>query len=210
MGISAIWNKELIKIGIQRFINENHRIPSGIDFDTINYLPSAKQVQRKWGGIPKVRELCGITELLHRGRIRGETAKRCNVEAINTEELIERFLINKFGEEFVHREAPIRKRSRFDFYIYNPDGNFAVDIFLAKDIHSFRGSLDIKLKKYISYLSNNKIELFIVPLGKNISKEDINNYIKSRKALIPVNIKLLTINEFTEEIRKRRRYYTHT
>lgn len=49
------WTDELIKSGIDKFIEENGKMPTAADFDTTPYLPSARQVQRLHGGLAKIK-----------------------------------------------------------------------------------------------------------------------------------------------------------
>ena len=51
------WTTERIKDGFERFRKENGRLPIASEIDSLEYLPSARQIQRKFGGLEKLREL---------------------------------------------------------------------------------------------------------------------------------------------------------
>ena len=56
----SIWTVERITEGINRFINEERREPTARDFDLSPYLPSARQIQRAYGGLPAFRKLINL------------------------------------------------------------------------------------------------------------------------------------------------------
>jgi hypothetical protein len=49
--IEPKWNNENIKAGFDRFITENGRLPTAYEIDDCSYLPSARQIQRRFGGL---------------------------------------------------------------------------------------------------------------------------------------------------------------
>lgn len=48
-----------IKQNIERFYQEYNRFPTSHDFDTTSYLPTARTIQRKFGGLVKLRQELG-------------------------------------------------------------------------------------------------------------------------------------------------------
>lgn len=57
------WTLEVIREGINRYKEENGRLPTAWDFDRCDYLPSARQIQRSLGGLEKLRTDLGLDEL---------------------------------------------------------------------------------------------------------------------------------------------------
>lgn len=97
------WNLESLKEGIDRFKIENSRFPTVSDLDNVNYLPSARFIQMKFGGMVKLRKDLGYVDIhLGVGKYRSEIANQINKSGLEFEHEIEEFLINKFGEPFVH------------------------------------------------------------------------------------------------------------
>ena len=97
MGSYKIWKLEDLKVGIDRFYQENGRYPTVSDLDKINYLPSARWIQMKFGGMVKVRRDLGYKDShLGSGKYRIEIANQSNKIGLEFEHEIEKFLINKF------------------------------------------------------------------------------------------------------------------
>ncbi len=62
-GHKKFWLIEEIKNGFERFLKENQRYPSAVEIDARNYLPIARQLQRRFGGVPEFRKLIGLEDL---------------------------------------------------------------------------------------------------------------------------------------------------
>lgn len=62
MGYKSIWTIEKIKEGFERFEKENGRLPRALEVDSISYLPSARQIQRAFGGLVELRKLIGYED----------------------------------------------------------------------------------------------------------------------------------------------------
>ncbi len=56
------WTLDDFKIGIDRFYLENGRFPTVSDLDCIDYLPSSRWIQMKFGGLVKVRKDLGYED----------------------------------------------------------------------------------------------------------------------------------------------------
>lgn len=46
-----IWTEEKIKIGFDRFFQENGRLPRSHEIDNLSYLPSSRLIQIKFNGL---------------------------------------------------------------------------------------------------------------------------------------------------------------
>ncbi|OGE14032.1 hypothetical protein A3F00_02735 [Candidatus Daviesbacteria bacterium RIFCSPHIGHO2_12_FULL_37_11] len=98
-----IWKLQDLKEGIDRFYRENGRFPTVSDLDNIEYLPSSRWIQLKFGGMVKVRKELDYKDYhLGSGKYRTEIASQVNKIGLEFEHKIEKFLVNKFGEPFVH------------------------------------------------------------------------------------------------------------
>jgi hypothetical protein len=104
----------------------------------------------------------------------------------------------------VHVEKPYSNSSkqRLDFYIYTPSGNFAVDVFYPKHLHSMVGVINIKQQSYIDY----KGKLILVVANPQISQGEIDRLIKEKTKPISGNINVKTIIQFQEFIQNQSTY----
>ncbi len=113
------WVEETIKIGIERFIEEHGYMPSATDIDECPYLPSARQIQRVYGGVVELRRKLGYGEVnFTRGELRKVIVTKSNLRGLGAEDYIEPMLISKFGEPFVHVQKRYYKgtKNRYDFF----------------------------------------------------------------------------------------------
>ena len=61
------WTLEKIREGFERFRVEHGRLPIAPEIDKLDYLPSSRQIQRKFGGLEKLRADLGYEDT-HFGR----------------------------------------------------------------------------------------------------------------------------------------------
>ncbi|MDD4819113.1 MAG: hypothetical protein PHH27_02975, partial [Candidatus Colwellbacteria bacterium] len=115
---------EEIKEGFERFKVINGRLPIAPEIDKIDYLPSSRQIQRRFGGLENLRKTLGYTDTnFGKGLFRSEITNRVNKRGRESEKTLEKILKDKFGEVFVHTEKIFDdSKNRVDFYIYCPDG----------------------------------------------------------------------------------------
>jgi hypothetical protein len=104
------WPLELIKTGIDRFVLENGRHPSARDFDKCSYLPTARHLQRNFGGISNLRSLLtpNVPAKFTTGSVRSTVAKNSIVRSYESEHDFYHFLISKFPEIRVHEQKRLR------------------------------------------------------------------------------------------------------
>ncbi|MGD0855520.1 MAG: hypothetical protein ABSA18_06910 [Dehalococcoidia bacterium] len=57
-----IWTWSVLKEGFERFFTENGHYPSALEIDSCPYLCTSRQIQRKFGGLPKLKMSFGIQE----------------------------------------------------------------------------------------------------------------------------------------------------
>ena len=101
----SIWSIQKIKEGFEKFERDNGRLPTAPEIDKLDYLPSSRQIQRKFGGLEKLRQVLGYKDTnFGRGAFRSEIANRVNRRGRDVEIQLEKILSNKFNEVFVHTE----------------------------------------------------------------------------------------------------------
>ena len=54
------WDLDKVKIGLDKFYREFGRYPTATEFENYPHLPSARQMQRRFGGIVQLRETLGL------------------------------------------------------------------------------------------------------------------------------------------------------
>lgn len=207
MGVDAVWTKELLKVGFERFIEENGRLPTAPEVDRTSYLPSARQIQRSFGGLKTVRKELGYEDVdFGSGTFRSEQANRTNERGRVSEKELEEFLVTKFGEVYVHGEKRYGKGSnRADFIVFTPDGNFGIDVFFTETLRDFQKNVNIKIDKYLDYPAD--VPLYFVCANAAISEDDIQYTIAhmGKLKLLP-QLQVLGLEGLNNELESMSRY----
>ncbi len=185
------WSTEQIKEGFDKFILQNGRLPTAEEVDSLDYLPSSRQIQRRYGGLEKLREQLGYADVhLGRGNYRSKIQKNSRVKGGEAEIKFYRWLTTKFGEPFVHSEKEYGDiRNRVDFLVYAKNITFGIDVFATQTIHTLRRNVDIKAKKYMRFPSN--LALLFVAWDGDFSQEEINKVCKTHLTNLP-NLRVMT------------------
>lgn len=200
MRFQKIWTIEKIKEAIDRFYEANGRYPVADDFEDCDYLPSARQIQRRFGGLPSLRKALGhSTSDFSRGDNRTAVAKNINSRAQHSEKEMEQFLISFFGKHFVHEQKLYGEgKNRFDFYVYAKGAEFGIDVFFARDLRTYKRIINIKEKKY----NKTPVDVYLVNVSPAIiGRTDLNLLESNKKSKLPHNIKLVTYDEFVKHVR---------
>ena len=169
-----IWDDVNIRSGIEQFILENDRTPTAGDFDEIVYLPSARQVQRSYGGIIKLREKLGYLDTdFTKGELRKSIAIKSNVRGLAAEDYFEKILIDLFGEPYVHVQKRYYKNSknRYDFFVYAKNRVIAIDIFTTDRPSYIEKNIRHKISRYKDL--PNEVNVYFVLVGDEYSSEDV-------------------------------------
>lgn len=193
------WDIEKIRLGFDLFYQQHGRFPSVQEIDKSKNLPSCRQIQRIFGGLPQLREALGHSEIfLSKGKHRSKIGFESNHRSKISEDKLRDILYEKFHEPFVHLEKPIDKlrKLRADFYVFNPIENFSVDIFTTETFHDLGSNVYIKLQKYLHL----KEKMYLVLFSEKLTEEDVILLIKRKKVKFPDNIKLITFNSFIKKI----------
>lgn len=193
------WTKSKIKLAFDRYIHDHNRLPTALEVDQTTYLPSSRFIQSKFGGLKKLRAELGYKENnfgsgINRSKIALRVSNRGRQAEINLEDS----LVNIFGEIFVHTEKIFNDRkTRVDFFVYTPTGNFGVDIFHPDNVRTMQSNLNIKFQKYRNF----PVKLFYVVANQDISQETLNQYLNNRKQKLPPNQRLMTLKRFLDTIK---------
>ncbi|HEX8227064.1 MAG TPA: hypothetical protein VF572_04325 [Candidatus Saccharimonadales bacterium] len=103
--MADVWTQEKLKIAFDRYIAEHGRLPTAPEVDQTDYLPSARQIQRSFGGLKKLREILGYADTdFGSGTHRSSLATRGNLKASVAERELQHQLADVFGEPYVHSE----------------------------------------------------------------------------------------------------------
>lgn len=199
---------EEIKSLMERFRNENGRYPGSMDFDLTEYLPSARQVQRKFGGIVslKTKMEIPIEEIdFRKGFYRSNKARYSMDKSDFDEEKIYISLVKKFGIRNVHRESPYLSsgKIRSDFIVYHHptiDLKFAIDIFYPETVVSLVGCINHKLRKIDFSLLD--YDVYLVNLNGSLDSAT-DTKMKNKKIALPANVRVVGKKELLRILAKK-------
>jgi hypothetical protein len=185
---------ESIKEAVQLFIKTNGREPHYKDFTTQNNLPSIRQIQRRFGGLPELRKDLGLTILDHtKGTIRSQMAKKIQENCSKYEAELINKLFKKHHDPIDFNKTVTR---HYAYQQYLPDkGHYVniasdvgltdrvakhvilIDFFFPTDMHSFGGCVRSKRKKLRDHpvsLFNCTHEVLFVCVNPDISQDTID------------------------------------
>ena len=193
------WSLEIIRLGVKKFFDENGRYPSARDFDKCKYLPTARTIQRNFGGMSIVRGSISpeSSKDFRTGTVRSNVSKNNIIRAYKEEEDFYRFLITKFPEVQVHEQKRLRPGNiASDFFIYTtPIKGFAIDIFHSSDRFNTFGILNIKLKRYVGLA----MPIIFVVIG-DFSQDDVDSLLGSKKNKLDKNMYFYADNYFKSNL----------
>lgn len=201
------WTKDNIIAGMEHFRKENGNYPTVTEIDQTTYLPSSRQIQRKFGGLKKFREQSGFsTTDFSSGQERSVIASRAGLKGRVGEKLVEKILVEHFGKEFVHIEQIWGDtKQRLDFFIYSPGGNFGVEVISASEKDSFTINLNIKIRRY----GNVATEVLIVAVGQQFTQDFLELLMSRKRLRLPHRTKVLSLDKFIETISTMPRFHAH-
>ena len=181
--IEPRWTLQMVKEGFDRFLAEHGRLPTAYEVDDTSYLPSSRQIQRRFGGLSALREQLGYKDVhFGKGKHRRDIQARSGLRGGNAEDELERLLIDRFGELFVHSERRFGdNRNRVDFVVYARDKVVGIDVFATDDKRTLIKNIGVKMPKYINFPSN--IPLFFVVWGDGLTQEEIDIATKNTSKL---------------------------
>src|SRR3989338_5371735 len=102
------WTIDNIICGFQKFFVDNGRWPVAADMRLCPYLPNVKTLERKFGGIKKVRLVMGLDLVdFASGESRSKISKNIGERGFQIEEQLYKTLTKRFHEPFVHCQARV-------------------------------------------------------------------------------------------------------
>ena len=198
-GKQKIWNIADLKKGFEKFNTLYGHYPASHEIDTFAFLPSARSIQRSFGGLVHIRKELGFNTSfdLRTGEYSSNRAKKINARAHTIEKSIYDYLVTIFGVEYVHREYFFTddRRTRTDFFVYCRDGNFSADVFFPNDKRNFIGCLNSKMRTYKDTAMLQYPVIFL-QMNEWISKEEIQAMLARKKNKLRENQQVMTFDEF--------------
>jgi len=193
------WTIEKIAEGFDKFKTENGHYPTATEIDMCSYLPSSRQIQRRFtGGLPELRKQLKLdcpTDFT-KGEYSSMRAHTIGKRAHQLERIVYEYLIEHFGRPFVHREYFFMddRRSRTDFFIYFQKGNFSVDVFFPKDRRSLAGCLNSKMRTYGQNAMLQYPVIFLM-MNDDISEEEVVKILAQKKKKLHAYQQVMTFTE---------------
>jgi len=194
-----LWTIENLRQGLMYFYSLYNKYPTSHEIDSFEYLPSSRQIQRRFGGLVELRKAVGLgPNDFTRGRVRAVVAGEADRRARLQEEEYYKLLTQIVPEVRVHEQKVIRPQGiRCDFFIYtSKNKGLILDIFYAKDTFSFASHLIIKLKKYGSC----DMPIILVVMGEHLTQEEIDKIVANKKSALTRTIRVLSDETFRREL----------
>lgn len=201
--MSENWTKERLKAGFDRFQEENGHLPTAPEVDLCAYLPSARQIQRAFGGLRALRQDLGYEQTdFGQGEFRSKFAGLNMKRGKTAERELEGVLIEIFGEPFVHIEKKYGTESnRADFFVYANGHNFGVDVFYSATSRDIQKNLNLKVEKYKEFYDSTPLYFVLANPdfdAFSLSKITLN---MSKLALLP-ELRVMDMKSFVVELTK--------
>ncbi len=199
LGSQGSWTIEELSAGLQKFFEENKKYPTATEVDIYKFLPSARSIERKFGGLVALRKKLKLNSQsdFRNGKHSSNRAYLINKRAHSTESVVYEYLLKRFGKEFVHREYLFidDKRTRADFFVYDKNGGFCVDVFYPSNRHNLAGCLNSKLDKYLSEYMMQYPVIFL-QMNNEISQGILDDLIKNKTKSLTKGQKLMSWESF--------------
>ncbi len=198
MSLNNKWSLDRIKKGFDLFYKEFGHYPTSTEIDNYKNLPSSRQIQRRFGGLPNLRKQLSIGGQLDytRGQHSSERANKINLCANKIEKEVYEYLVTKFGVQFVHREFFFNddRRTRTDFYVYHKTGTFSVDTFYPSTIRNLNHCLNSKLSSYKGL--EIKYPIIFLMMNESIHEDSIEQLIGNKLNKLRSNQSVMTFVRF--------------
>lgn len=191
------WTIENVASGFEHFYKLNKKYPTAQEIDSFEFLPSARSIQRKFGGVVAVRKHLNLScqHDLTKGAHSSKRAFKINQRAQDTEKEVYRYLVNRFGTHFVHREYFLfdDRRTRIDFYVYHKGGEFSIDVFYPDSRNNLIGCLNSKMKKYDNETMSQNPVIFL-QMNSKIDSIQLESVVNNKKNKLKNNQYLMNID----------------
>lgn len=192
------WTDKKLKAGFDAFIAEHGRLPRSYEVDESPLLPTARAIQKRYGGLKALREHLGYTDTnFGAGTHRSKIAHTVWPRGRQVEADLKTMLIELFGSDAVHTEKIFHEKQRVDFYVSTPLGTLGVDIFFPASVRTMQNNINIKMKKY-QYFSE---PLYLVVANPDIRQRELNRYTNRRVEPFAVTTKLVSLYTFKKVLK---------
>lgn len=200
------WTIEELSIGLKHFFDTNSRYPTASEVDVYPYLPSARSIERRFGGLVQLRkqlDLKGQSDF-RSGQHSTERARKINSRSHKIEQTVYDFLQSMFGKEFVHREYFFTddRRTRADFFVYDNRKGFCVDVFYPSNRRNLTGCLNSKLRTYHTKHMRQYPVIFL-QMNEDISQDTLDKMIRNKKNTLATGQYLMAWDAFQEFCRSK-------
>lgn len=194
------WTLERIQEGLKRFHQEHGRYPTASEFDAYKYLPRAKTIERRFGGLVALRKKLNLAAEhdLRFGAHSSERAHFINERAHKFERKVYDLLVERFGKQFVHREYFFTDdhRTRADFFVYDSKKGFCVDVFYPNSLGNLTGCLNIKLTKYQNSQDLLPYPIIFLQMNENIDQSALDRLAGKKKRSLQKGQHLMSWESF--------------
>ncbi len=194
------WKLEELEAGFKRFFETYGHYPTGPEIDAYEYLPSARSIERSFGGVVALRKQLSLggQDDYRTGAHSSRRAITINDRAHAIERDVYEYLCERFGKEFVHREYFFTDdaRTRADFFIYDQGGGFCVDVFYPSDRRNLTGCLNNKLDKYASEHMRQYPVIFL-QMNENLSQSLVDDLVAKKEKKPQKGQKVIGWDSFT-------------
>ncbi|MCG2695147.1 hypothetical protein L6261_03655 [Candidatus Parcubacteria bacterium] len=198
---------ENIASGFKYFYKLHKKYPTVQEIDNFEFLPSARSIQRKFGGVVAVRKYLKLSGQhdLTKGEHSSKRASKINRRASGIKKEVSRYLVNRFGARFVRREYFIidDKRTRIDFFVNYKGGKFLIDVFYPNSRHNLIGCLNSKLKKYNNKFMPKKSLVIFLQMNDKIDSFELERILKNKKNKLKNNQHLMGMEDFEAFCRRK-------
>ncbi|OHA59279.1 MAG: hypothetical protein A2370_01885 [Candidatus Vogelbacteria bacterium RIFOXYB1_FULL_42_16] len=202
------WTIEELSAGLEKFFSDNGHYPTAPEVDRYQYLPSARSIERRFGGMIQLRQTLKLGGQIdfRSGQHSADRAHLISERGHSTEKIVYDFLVERFGKEFVHREYFFvdDKRTRADFFVYDKNGGFCVDVFYPGSKRNLQGCLNSKLDKYASEYMRQYPVIFL-QMNKEITQGILDILVKNKRKILGNGQHLMAWESFTKFCHGRKR-----
>lgn len=203
------WQLEDLREGLMNFYKEYQRFPTATEVDTYSYLPSARTIERSFGGLVALRKQLGLDTQpdFRSGKHSSERAYKIGQRAHKVERMVYDYLISIFGVEFVHREFlfSLDRRTRADFFIYDQNKGFCVDVFYPSDKRNLTNCLNSKQRKYQTNIMR-QYPIIFLQMNEDIEQGGLERLVKNKKNELMTGQSLMSWPTFKEFCQSRKVY----
>lgn len=197
-------SKQRIIQSILDFKDKKGRYPATYDFENEPSLPSARTMQRRYGGIVKFKKEMGIKNSDNRkGKTRTNKAKEINDRNNKIQHTIIKVLERNFSARNVRQNfAPYEdNKINIDYVLYNPDQNkneaIGFEMFYPSTKNNINGCLNVKThkKQTLEEIIGFKTKFYFVVTNPEFTQKEIDKIMDNKK--IPVKCtKVLSLQTF--------------